>query len=222
MGVLYQYARPVADVAVGAWRDEGGSAVSLYQSIDEPEPIDTGDWIQVESAPQAGDPSLPYTGRFGVMTDPGTDAEHRIEWWDDMAGGGTGSRQYTWRVETSSGLVIATGTQAISPLVGPPEARSITLTVGQAAALEGHYGGIRFGFTLLGDSTLWVLKIVQAQFVLPVTFSHLETVGGGWRVSSPGSGTHVLDGGAGARVGAGVERSESLLESGPGLRRRGG
>jgi hypothetical protein len=98
--VVYQYARPAADVTDGAWLNELGSATHLYSSIDETTASDA-DYIYTMSASTC-------EVALGALNDPGVGSDHIVRY----RAKGDGSTDLIVTLRQGASTTIATWTEA--------------------------------------------------------------------------------------------------------------
>jgi hypothetical protein len=108
-----QFARPSADTTLGAWSDQIGGVINIFQAIDE-EVLDDADFIVSEDAPAAS----VYVTKLTTVEDPVIDTGHvlRVRFQKDLAGGSQIDCDVELREgyvsEISLGTLIATRTFA--------------------------------------------------------------------------------------------------------------
>lgn len=137
VGVVFL--RPTSDLLDGSWTNQAGSAVNLYESINEAAPPDDGDFIQSEWSPT----DSPCALGLEAGTDPLSSAGHVLRYRYGKVGGEAASVVVQLRQgyvnESNLGTLIAEWTHAdISTSLTTAEQ---TLTAEQADAIT-DYGGL--------------------------------------------------------------------------------
>lgn len=207
MGVIYQFARPLADLNFSPWsrQPSGGSLASAIDEAGSPD----AERIVCNSSPLSGDPDFTYKCSLTTVADPGTSSARQLAFTAGHTGGG--GRFFGWEVRQGAAQ-IASGTVVITST--PQE-----FVVAVPGAIT-DYSQLQLWFTLLGDTTQYTAFVEVAELRVPLTFRHAVEAGAGLVEAAAGSGEYLEDAGAGLRRVAGVEGTTSLVLSGPGLRRR--
>lgn len=130
---MAQFARPDADITDGAWLNEAGSAVNMFQSIDEDlaAPVDT-DYVESESAPASS------AVAFGLsnVTDPASSVGHIMRWRRSKEA--AGGAQIDMTVQLRQGYVseasLGTLIKSVADANVPDSATTTTATLSGAEA----------------------------------------------------------------------------------------
>ena len=152
---MTQYAYPDSDVSDGSWVNESDSGENLYASIDNTQPLDSGnDSDFVYSSDQSYSADSMIVGLSNV-TDPS-----RAK--GDPGGGFAIPNLTVALLETSTQRATVT----ITPTVGYAD-YSFTLTTAEANAI-GNYNNLRLKFTRAAADGMWEQGYVsQAYFECP-------------------------------------------------------
>jgi len=138
-----QFARPSADTTLGAWTDDDGLDVDIFEAIDEAV-LDDQDFITSEEAPDAS----VYVTKLTALEDPVINTGHvlRVRIQKELAGGSTIDCDVELRQDyfdegepgegTGPGTLIATRTY--EDVANGFTTKEIELTVGEAGDITDY------------------------------------------------------------------------------------
>lgn len=199
-------ARPASDNSPGLWLNEDAT-LPLWSSLDEVTP-DAGDYIWVDSAPFAGDPSLACSIDITAI--------------DAAGSGGRYLLRCFAKAQSGSGLV------EMALLSGAGAVDSFNLPLGATNEVFEHLvdasvasiSSPGFRFTLTPNGSSWTPRIHWAE--LRLIFPHLDRAANGYlKTVAAGSGHYMMPGSNGfPERRAGYEESGALVRGSNGFPRR--